>query len=205
MADSVGPEDSTTEPLDTSSDNVAPAPAKKPRYGWFGRHKVLTSVLAVVAIIVVSVIATNGSGTTDTASTGDGAPSTATAAAAAPSVASSTSDEPETSSSAVTTQRSSKAPETTKSQQTSAKVPAPDKGADLTGFEDGTFLVGSTVKPGTYRNGEGTSSCYWARLSGTTSTLDDVIANDNATGPAVVTIAKTDKAFNSERCGRWSS
>ncbi len=72
-------------------------------------------------------------------------------------------------------------------------------------ISDGTYLVGKTIEPGTYRNGTGTKGCYWERLSGTTSTTDDIIANENANGPAVVTVAKSDTAFKSQRCGEWST
>lgn len=67
---------------------------------------------------------------------------------------------------------------------------------------DGTFLVPSEARPGTYRSTVG-DGCYWARLSGTGGELDDIIANDNPSGPAIVTIRSTDKAFESRGCGEW--
>jgi hypothetical protein len=45
--------------------------------------------------------------------------------------------------------------------------------------------------------------CYWARLSGTSGDLDDILANDNIDGPVVIDILDTDVAFESSRCGRW--
>jgi hypothetical protein len=69
-------------------------------------------------------------------------------------------------------------------------------------FSDGTHLVGSDIQPGTYRN-EGTSACYWARLSGTGGTVDDIIANDNPRGQSYVTIDPSDTAFQSQNCGSW--
>jgi hypothetical protein len=48
------------------------------------------------------------------------------------------------------------------------------------------------------------SGCYWARLSGTSGHLDDVLSNDNANGHVVVDILPTDAAFQSARCGRFS-
>jgi len=71
-------------------------------------------------------------------------------------------------------------------------------------FGDGTFVVGADIAPGTYRNTEG-QGCYWERLSGFGGTTGDILANDNASGPAVVTIFPTDKGFSSERCGSWTS
>jgi hypothetical protein len=64
-------------------------------------------------------------------------------------------------------------------------------------------IVGTDIPPGTYRS-IGGSSCYWERLKGFGGTLGEILANDNAIGPVVVTIATTDKGFNSSRCGRWT-
>ncbi|MBM4693765.1 hypothetical protein GS434_08605 [Rhodococcus hoagii] len=68
---------------------------------------------------------------------------------------------------------------------------------------DGIFLVGRDINPGTYRN-SGTSSCYWQRSSGTSGDFDEILANGNESGPAVVTIQPGDVAFTSKRCGTWT-
>ncbi|MGH8905565.1 MAG: hypothetical protein ACRD0K_03390 [Egibacteraceae bacterium] len=39
----------------------------------------------------------------------------------------------------------------------------------------GTYLVGTDIQPGVYRNPEG---CHWARLFGVSGELSDIIAND---------------------------
>lgn len=70
-------------------------------------------------------------------------------------------------------------------------------------FKDGLKVVGSEVAPGTYRCNGG-STCYWERLSGLHRTLDEIIANGNASGPDVITIADHDVAFYSSRCGEWT-
>lgn len=71
-----------------------------------------------------------------------------------------------------------------------------------TRFGQGTFIVGTDIAPGTYRGrGDG---CYWARLRSFTGGLNSIIANDNATGPTVVTINRRDKGFLSRRCGTWT-
>jgi outer membrane murein-binding lipoprotein Lpp len=67
---------------------------------------------------------------------------------------------------------------------------------------NGTYLVNKEVMPGTYRN-SGASGCYWERLSGLSGTNSDIIANDNASGPAIVTIESSDVAFATNRCGEW--
>lgn len=70
-------------------------------------------------------------------------------------------------------------------------------------FGPGTKQIPTDVKPGTYR-GAGGSGCYWERLKGLSGETRDIIANNNAAGPVVVTIEPTDKAFNSSRCGAFS-
>lgn len=68
----------------------------------------------------------------------------------------------------------------------------------------GTYLVGDDIQPGTYRMTlDGSSSCYWARLAGLSGELGDIITNDNVSGQAFVTIAETDVAFETSRCGEW--
>jgi hypothetical protein len=74
----------------------------------------------------------------------------------------------------------------------------------IPGFDDGTFLIGSDVQPGRYIATQ-LESCYWARLKDASGSLDAIIANDNATGQAIVDIAPTDALFESSGCGRWSA
>ena len=70
-------------------------------------------------------------------------------------------------------------------------------------FGDGTWLVGDDIQPGRYRVvAEG--SCYWARLSGVTGDLDDIITNEIGSGPTYVQILPTDVAFKSTGCGMWT-
>ena len=71
-------------------------------------------------------------------------------------------------------------------------------------FGDGIFQVGKDIQPGTYRTRVGSSGCYYARLKGFSGTLDDILANNNTDAPAIVTIAKTDKGFESTNCGTWT-
>ncbi len=72
-------------------------------------------------------------------------------------------------------------------------------------FGAGTRRVGSDIHAGTYRTRSAPSDCYWERLRGFSGQLKDIIANDFSSGYQVVTIKSTDKAFNSHRCGTWSS
>ncbi|HMH31182.1 MAG TPA: cadherin-like beta sandwich domain-containing protein [Methylomirabilota bacterium] len=78
------------------------------------------------------------------------------------------------------------------------------RNAPKTSFGDGTYLVNKEIVPGTYRAANSGGYCYYARLSGTGGTIGDIIANGNPSGQAVVTIASTDVAFESTRCGTWT-
>jgi hypothetical protein len=70
-------------------------------------------------------------------------------------------------------------------------------------FGSGTFVVGVDIAPGTWR-AEGTSNCYWERLSGFSGSFNDIIANDNTQGSTIVQISPADTGFRSSRCGTWT-
>ncbi len=70
-------------------------------------------------------------------------------------------------------------------------------------FGDGTWRVGTDIEPGTYRT-KGSDGCYWERIAGFSGTFGDIIANDNASGPAVVKIFPSDAGFTSKGCGTWT-
>ena len=64
------------------------------------------------------------------------------------------------------------------------------------GFGPGTYQVGSDIQPGLHAGRAGTGvrdSCYWARLSGVSGELSDLVANDNAVGQFYIEILPTDK------------
>jgi hypothetical protein len=72
-------------------------------------------------------------------------------------------------------------------------------------FGDGTHRISaSDVPAGTYRS-TGGDGCYWERLKNFSGDLSSILANDNAAGPAVVTILPGDKGFSSNECGTWTS
>lgn len=68
------------------------------------------------------------------------------------------------------------------------------------GIKNGVNLVGTDVQPGTYRSVN--ADCYWARLSGTSGSFDDIITN--SVGATVVTISSSDVAFESRSCAPWT-
>lgn len=71
-------------------------------------------------------------------------------------------------------------------------------------ISDGTHIVGVDILPGTYRT-PGADGCYWERMSGFGGTADEIIANDNPAGPAVVTILPADVGFTTQGCGTWTA
>jgi hypothetical protein len=74
--------------------------------------------------------------------------------------------------------------------------------ASRTSFGDGTFIVRTDILAGTYRSSGG-EFCYWARLRSFGGTVDDIIANGNASGRVIISIRSTDKGFQSHGCGTF--
>ncbi|MGH3501210.1 MAG: hypothetical protein ACRDQA_10045 [Nocardioidaceae bacterium] len=110
-----------------------------------------------------------------------------------------------------------KVPGPTKTVTKKVRVPGPtktvtakaeDPAASGSIDNDGTYLVGEDIQPGTYRTkgpeeGSLTDMCYYARLSGTSGELGDIIANGNPSGQTVVTISASDEAFETTGCQPW--
>ncbi|MFJ9537233.1 hypothetical protein ACIRPX_08270 [Streptomyces sp. NPDC101225] len=70
--------------------------------------------------------------------------------------------------------------------------------------DGGMFRVGSDIKPGTYRStGNADDSCYWERAKDAGHSLGSIIANNNVTGTAVVTISSSDGYFKTTGCHDW--
>jgi hypothetical protein len=91
---------------------------------------------------------------------------------------------------------------------TTTEAPPPPAGPASTIITDGTFDVGTDILAGKYKARVPADSfaCYWARLRGTSGDGRDIIANNivQPGGQALVTIAKTDKAFETQGCGTWT-
>ncbi len=71
-------------------------------------------------------------------------------------------------------------------------------------FGDGTHDVPDDVAPGTYRTMTYTDNCYWVRLAGFSSGLEDWIASGIGPGYHMVTIGPDDAGFDSRDCGSWT-
>ncbi|MFI0812877.1 hypothetical protein [Streptomyces echinatus] len=70
--------------------------------------------------------------------------------------------------------------------------------------DGGMFKVGTDIAPGTYKStGNGDASCYWERTKDADHGLNSIIANNNVTGTAVVTISPSDAYFKTNDCGDW--
>ncbi|MFD7876160.1 hypothetical protein ACFV5G_18995 [Streptomyces sp. NPDC059766] len=80
------------------------------------------------------------------------------------------------------------------------------KRSSATGMDGdgGMFAVGPDIAPGTYRStGNADDSCYWERTKDADHGLDSIVANNNVTGTAVVTISAKDAYFKTSGCGDW--
>lgn len=70
--------------------------------------------------------------------------------------------------------------------------------------DGGMFRVGADIAPGTYKStGNEDDMCYWERTKDAEHGLESIIANDNVTGSAVVTISASDTYFKTSGCTDW--
>ncbi|WP_329350544.1 hypothetical protein OG226_29570 [Streptomyces sp. NBC_01261] len=71
--------------------------------------------------------------------------------------------------------------------------------------DGGMFKVGTDIAPGTYRStGNKDHLCYWERAKDAEHGLDSILANDNVTGTAVVTISTKDAHFKTTGRKDWT-
>ncbi|MEU3523874.1 hypothetical protein AB0E62_08420 [Streptomyces sp. NPDC038707] len=81
-----------------------------------------------------------------------------------------------------------------------------EEGAKAAFGGDGTYRVGTDIKPGTYRTtGNTDDMCYWERAKDASGEPDSVLANDNVSGTSYVTVKATDKVFKSSGCADWAA
>lgn len=92
---------------------------------------------------------------------------------------------------------------------TQAEAPArsrktPKPAAPVRTFSDGTWEVGTEVRPGTYR-ATAVGTCSWTRLGEPVHALEAVLGSHVGAGPRLLTVGKRDRAIRSSGCGRWTS
>jgi hypothetical protein len=68
---------------------------------------------------------------------------------------------------------------------------------------DGIYLVGSDIKAGTYK-APAMPGCYYALLSGTTGSFDDIISNNNVDGPVVLEVSSSAEALQVTGCSTFT-
>ncbi|MDQ3767793.1 MAG: hypothetical protein M3346_10665 [Actinomycetota bacterium] len=84
-----------------------------------------------------------------------------------------------------------------------AAVGAEEQAIEDATFGNGTFVVGEDIPAGTY-TAPGGGGCYWARLSGLSGSLNDVMANHFGPGTQTVALSGSEAAFETDGCGEWS-
>lgn|GEM_PF-3372071 len=89
------------------------------------------------------------------------------------------------------------------SQQNAAQKASLDQqqaAVDANSFGDGLYQVGRDIQPGKYHSSGAGGNCYWAKLG--SSNTDNIIDNNNSTGPQTITIDSP--YFESNGCGNWT-
>jgi hypothetical protein len=203
------PPTTTYPPPGPSLDTTGPPWYRKPVPLW---SLIATAGVAVFIIVVVAIASSDNSELDktkqDLAAVQADASSQSSAASAASADASQASSSASNavaqaqsslaaSQSAVTASQSAVDASNASLASAKAEFDAAVAGRKATQFGDGTFQVGRDIQPGTYHT-EGGSSCYWEKNTG----LDDIIDNDNASGP--VTLIIDSPYFKSEDCGTWT-
>lgn len=82
------------------------------------------------------------------------------------------------------------------------EIPAPPRTVIS---RDGTFRVGTDIRPGLYKATGSGDGCYWETTNGFSGSLDDI--NSNYFGPArtYVQITSADRGFHTSGCGKWTT
>jgi hypothetical protein len=72
----------------------------------------------------------------------------------------------------------------------------------LVRINDGNYVVGKDMQPGTYKTKPGVKDCYWTRNTGGGDIIDNNFVEFAPDGVAVTTYAG--EGFESNRCGVWT-
>ena len=162
----------------------AASPQQPTQAGFGRRHPILTGCLAIVGLLfalVIVVAALGGGGGGEQADS-----------------------PPERAEQDEGVEGGGRDPEANQPLEGEKAEPRPEPEDSKPNFGDGVYQVGTDIQPGTYRTREGSSMCYYARLSGFSNEMNDIITNANTDAPAIVTIKPTDAGFESQGCGTWT-
>ncbi|MEU9782292.1 hypothetical protein AB0H92_15240 [Streptomyces phaeochromogenes] len=76
--------------------------------------------------------------------------------------------------------------------------------AALVKGDGGMHRVGVDIAPGTYKSTGNTDDlCYWERTKDASHSMEAILANNNVSGTAVVTVAAGDAYFKTTGCKDW--
>ncbi len=183
--------------------NHAPNPvASKGSRPWWRRKRFIIPAALVALAAVGSALQepkpVSVAGTSATVLRGSSEPSSSQAAATA-AVTTTQAKTASTESVATAAKVTPNVVATTTPKATTSVIPR----TTVPGFGSGTLRVNDQIVPGRY-SAAATPGCYYARLSGTSGQLTDILSNNNANGHVIVDILPTDAAFQSTRCGRFS-
>ena len=142
-------------------------PQRPQRDPWIVRHKVLSIIIAAVALLFAGAVGAAAGGGKDAK------------ASPAPTVTVT-----------ATTDVTTPGPTVTATATVQATQNAQGEATEIS--DDGTYVIGQDIPGGTWHTSGG-SQCYEASLSGT-DTIHDIISNDNFTGPNTVDLSGA-KAF----------
>lgn len=168
------------QPGSAGSANFGPTTQGQPAQSGFGRrHPILTGCLGIIVLLfLLGILGTAiGGGGDETAGGGNGG--------------------------GVQQADEDQAAQPEEEKATPQEEPQQEE-QNTPGFGDGTYQVGTDIKPETYRTREGSSGCYYERLKGFSGEFDDILANGNTNAPAIIEIKPTDAGFTSQGCGTWT-
>jgi hypothetical protein len=81
---------------------------------------------------------------------------------------------------------------------------AADDTNDFLTFGNGTWIVGTDIAPGLWRNDDSSDLCLWQRLSGFSGEFEDVITSGLSEDVVTVEISESDSGFSAQDCGVWT-
>ncbi|WP_264795989.1 hypothetical protein [Arthrobacter mangrovi] len=82
------------------------------------------------------------------------------------------------------------------------EIPAPPRTVIS---RDGTYRVGTDIKPGLYKATGTGNGCYWTTMSGFSGSYDDVNGSYYGSARTYVQITSADRGFETSGCGKWTT